>query len=471
MTLFAVPWLELALAAPTLGAVLAWLSRDPRAGWRIGFVFSGAAFLCTILAYIGHRTGAAPGGVTTYDFIHRLIGGRVFGVDDLNAPLLPFVAILHLLIVAGTTGGKAARLSFASVLTLEAVHLATFAAIHLHVLVGLLALGTLLPFLELVARGHLTRLYAMHMGLYVSLLAIGVAVGQQEGFATPLAWIPLAIAVVIRCGIAPAHLWVGNLFSSATFGTAILMLTPMTGVLAAVRLLVPVCPEAVLEAVGVLSLVTALYAAGLAVVQIEARRFIACLCIGNTALVLAGVCLATELGVTAALSLWISAGITLTGASFALRAVESRIGEIALTEFHGFYDRAPALAVCFLFAGLGTVGFPGTLGFLPLEVLIERAVTTSPALGVGIAISIALSGFAVLRAYALIFTGTRHISAIPLGVTHRERFTFLAMALLVFGGGLLPQALFDSRQPAAQGLLEHRTRHAPANPIRPRPLQ
>jgi NADH-quinone oxidoreductase subunit M len=471
MTLFAIPWLELALAAPTLGAVLAWVSRDPRAGWRIGFVFSGAAFLCTILAYIGHRTGAAPGGVTTFDLIHRLIGGRVFGVDDLNAPLLPFVALLHLLIVAGTTGGKAARLSFPSVLTLEAVHLATFAAIHVHLLVALLALGTLLPFLELAARGYPTRLYAMHMGLYVSLLGIGMAVGQREGFATPLAWIPLAIAVLIRCGIAPAHLWAGNLFSSATFGTAILMLTPMTGVLAAVRLLVPVCPEAVLEAVGVLSLVTALYAAGLAVVQIEARRFIACLCIGNTALVLAGVCLATELGVTAALSLWISAGITLTGASFALRAVESRIGEIALTEFHGLYDRAPALAVCFLFAGLGTVGFPGTLGFLPLEVLIERAVATSPALGVGIAITIALSGFAVLRAYALIFTGTRHTSAIPLGVTHRERFNVLVMALLVFGGGLLPQALFDSRQPAAQALLEHRTRHAPASPIHPQPLR
>jgi NADH-quinone oxidoreductase subunit M len=224
-----------------------------------------------------------------------------------------------------------------------------------------------------------------------------------------------------------------------------------------------------LESLGVLALVTAIYAAGLAVVQTEVRRFIACLCIGNTALVLTGVSLGSAIGVTAALTLWMSAGITLTGAAFALRAAESRIGSLSFVEFRGLYDRAPALAVCFLIAGLGTVGFPGTLGFLPLEVLVERAVSENPAVGVGIVIAIAVNGFAVLRAYALVFTGSRHTSAIPLGVTQRERFTVLAFALLILGGSLLPQSLFDSRQKAARALLEQRTRHAPVHPI-PTPL-
>ena len=189
----------------------------------------------------------------------------------------------------------------------------------------------------------------------------------------------------------------------------------MTGVLAAVRLFVPVCPAAALEAVGVISLVTAIYTAALAVVQTDARRFIASLCIGNTALVLTGISLGTEIGMTAALTLWISGGITLTGTAFALRAAESRIGEIKFVEFLGLYERAPALAVCFLIAGLGVVGFPGTIGFLPLEVLIERAMAVSPVMGAGMVITIALNGFAVVRAYALVFTGTRHSSAISAG--------------------------------------------------------
>jgi NADH-quinone oxidoreductase subunit M len=469
MNLFVIPWLELALAAPIVGAVLAGRCRDPRNGWRTAFTFSALAFVCAALAYAGHRSELAPGGVTPNDVTYRLAGGRIFGLDELNAPLLPFVALLHLLILSGTTGGKAARLSFGGVLLLEALNLAIFATIQIQVFVALLALATSLPFLKISARGRSTRVYAIHMGLFVSMLAVGLAVGYREGFSTPLAWVPLALAVILRCGIAPAHLWVGDLFSSANFGTAILVLTPMTGVLAALRLFVPVCPAAALEAVGAIALVTAIYAAGLAAVQCEARRFVSSLCIGNTALVLAGISLGSELGTTAALTLWVSAGITLTGAAFALRAAESRIGELKFGEFLGLYERAPVLAICFLISGLGIVGFPGTIGFLPLEVLIEQAMAASPLVCAGMVITIALNGFAVLRAYSLVFTGTRHSSAIVLGVTPRERLTALALALLIFGGGLLPQALLDARQQAGRLVLEERARQLPATPIATRP--
>ena len=204
MSLFEIPWLELALVAPIVGAVLAWHCRDSRAGWRIAFSFSSAALICSVLAWAGHWAGVAPGGVTPNDVVYRIVGGRIVGLDDINAPLVPFVALLHLLIVAGTTGGKAARLSFAGVLAFEAIHLATFAAIHLQVFAGLLALATLVPFLELSAHRRPTRLYAMHMGLFVSFLAIGMAVAHRDGFTTPLAWVPLTMAILIRCGVAPA---------------------------------------------------------------------------------------------------------------------------------------------------------------------------------------------------------------------------------------------------------------------------
>jgi len=465
MNLHAVPWLELGLISPVLGAALAARCRDARAGWRIAFSSSGAAFACSLLAWAGHIALAARGEPSPPGVIDRLSGVRIFGLDEMTGPLLPFVALLHLLIVAGTTGGKAARLSFGSLLALESVNLAAFAAIHPQVLAGLLALGTVVPVFELSSRGRSIRLYSAHMGIFLLLLGLGLGVGHREGYATTLAWVPLTVAVLIRCGIAPFHLWIGDLFSRGAFGTAILVVTPMTGVLAAVRLLVPVCPDAALEPLGALSLVTAVYAAGLAVVQVEVRRFMACLCIGNTALVLTGISLGSEIGVTAALGLWISAGIALTGAAFALRAAESRIGVITLVEFRGLYSRAPALAVCFLSAGLATVGFPGTLGLLPLEVLIERAVAANILIGPAIAIAIALNGFAILRAYAIVFTGRPHASVIPLSVTQRERFTVLALALLVFVGGVLPQPLLDSRQEAARALIEQRARHSPATPI------
>jgi NADH-quinone oxidoreductase subunit M len=242
----------------------------------------------------------------------------------------------------------------------------------------------------------------------------------------------------------------------------------MPGVYAAVRVLVPSCPAPALEVMGILSLITAVYAAGLAVVQIDARRFVACLCMSSTALVLTGLAVGGELAATASLSLWVAAGLTLTGTAFALRAVESRVGEIGLVGFRGLYDCAPPLAVCFLIASLGVIGFPGTLGFLPMEVLIERTFAANTAVGIGVVLTVAITGFAVVRAYALVFTGGRHRTAIPLAVTRRERWTVLAVAVLVLGGGLLPQPLLDSRQRAATPLIEQRQRDD-TGPIHPAP--
>jgi NADH-quinone oxidoreductase subunit M len=72
----------------------------------------------------------------------------------------------------------------------------------------------------------------------------------------------------------------------------------------------------------------------------------------------------------------------------------------------------------------------------------------------------------------LIFTGGRHVSAVPLGITRRERFAVLTLAALILGGGLVPQPGVESRHRAAEALLEQRARlgagpeHAPGHPPR-----
>ena len=56
-------------------------------------------------------------------------------------------------------------------------------------------------------------------------------------------------------------------------------------------------------------------------------------------------------------------------------AVKKRVpGRLSLADFHGLYDHSPALAVCFLVTGLASVGFPGTLGFVATELLVDGAV-------------------------------------------------------------------------------------------------
>ena len=131
-----------------------------------------------------------------------------------------------------------------------------------------------------------------------------------------------------------------------------------------------------------------------------------------------------------------------------------------MTEFRGLYEHSPALAVCFLLTGLGSVGFPGTLGFVAAEMLVSGAVGADLPVGVALVLVSALNGIAVVRAYFLIFTGGRHVSSVPLGITRRERFAVLTLAALILGGGLAPQRGLESRHRAAEAMLEERTRRA-----------
>src|SRR3974377_68101 len=57
---------------------------------------------------------------------------------------------------------------------------------------------------------------------------------------------------------------------------------------------------------------------------------------------------------------------------------------VSLDQSQGLYQHSPALAVCFLLTGLACVGFPGTLGFISTELLVDSAVEVSPYVGVAV---------------------------------------------------------------------------------------
>ncbi len=83
----------------------------------------------------------------------------------------------------------------------------------------------------------------------------------------------LTIAVLLRAGVVPVHCWMTDLFEHASFGTAILFVAPMTGAYAVMHLVLPFGPSWAMRSIAVLSLITAVYAAGMATIQKDARRF------------------------------------------------------------------------------------------------------------------------------------------------------------------------------------------------------
>src|SRR5262249_34057391 len=162
-------------------------------------------------------------------------------------------------------------------------------------------------------------------------------------------------------------------------------------------------------------------------------------------LVLIGLELHTLLSLTGALALWVSVTLSLGGFGLTLRALEARFGRLSLKSYHGLYDRSPALAVCFLLAGLGRGGVPGTRGIVAADLLVDGAVQANLYVGLAAALAAAINGIAVVRAYFTLFTGARHPSTVALNIGPRERFAVLALAALILGGGLFPQPGLLSR--------------------------
>jgi NADH-quinone oxidoreductase subunit M len=331
------------------------------------------------------------------------------------------------------------------------------------VLIALLAAGTVPAYAELVSRRKPTRVYLLHMALFVGLLALGWAFVKADGHhqtPTALATVPLLLAILIRCGTVPAHCWLTDWFEHASFGNALLFVTPLTGVYAVIRLVMPIAPDWALWSIGLFSLATAVYAAAMASVQQEARRFFAYLFLSHASLVLVGLELHTPITLTGALSLWVAVSLSLHGFGLTLRALEARFGRLSLADFHGLYEHSPALAVCFLLTGLASVGFPGTLGFVAAELLVDGTFEAGPHVRLALVLASALNGIAVVRAYFLLFTGTRHASTVSLNIGPRERFAVLTLAALILLGGILPQPGVTSRYRAAVEILQHRQERA-----------
>ena len=433
------PWLEIAVAIPALLAGPVSLIRDKRLALRVCTVGCGLAFAAAFLAWLAQYSGTGPGT------------GPVFRIDELSAPLLPAIALLHLLMSLTTSNWKAESFGAARYLLSLSLRLAVFATSDPWLLVGLSAACCVPPFFDLKHAKKPTALYLVHMLPFAAFLAGGwalVANGNPDSGA-----ILLILAVLIRSGVFPAHVWILDLIENGSFSSAVLMVTPMLGVYLAVRLAIPVAPAWLLTTVTIVSLGTALYSSAMAVVQTDSRRFFAHLFVSFSSLVLVGLEVQTRISVTGALALWFSVLISAGGLTVALRAVEARHGRLSLRTHHGLYDRSPLLAIGFLLTGLACVGFPGTIGFVSAELLIDGTLESNLWIGIVIIVVSELNGIAVMRAYWAIFTGSRHVGATALPVTWPERSAILVFAVVIFGGGLFPQPWLTSRYEASRAVI------------------
>ncbi|MEZ6102929.1 MAG: proton-conducting transporter membrane subunit [Pirellulaceae bacterium] len=459
MTELQLPWLEIAIIAPLVGVFLVAFLHDPETARRRTLAVCSLTLLLTVGAWLDFGLLHKFEAHDHWDFVSRWLGDDAVVIDELNAPLLPLAALLYLLTILSTLRTKAPRFPFTLTLLSEALLIATLSCRAPWGVILLVGLQMIPPYLELLSRRTSTRVFVLHMGLCIAMLAGGWAMINAEGPKSDHSIVAIGMligAVLIRSGSIPVHCWMTDLFENATFATSLLYVTPMTGAYAAVRLVLPVCPDWALQSIAVVSIITSVYAAGMALVQRDTRRFFAYLFLSNSSLVLVGLEMVTPVSLTGGLCVWLSVGMSLAGFGLTLRALESRTGRMSLERYHGLYEHMPSLAAFFLLTGLASIGFPGTVGFVGAELLVEGAVDVYPMMGTLVVLTGALNGIAVIHAYFRLFTGTEHRASISLRARWPERVAVLTLTALILGGGIIPQPGVASRYHAATAIITRR---------------
>ncbi|QEG43582.1 proton-conducting transporter transmembrane domain-containing protein [Roseimaritima ulvae] len=458
------PWIEVSILVPLFGALWLQIIGNHQHALRYAIGICSLTFLLTVGELLDF---VSLGSFEAHDhwlFLDWLFNRDIFVVDELSAFQLPLAALIFLVTVMSTLRTKAPRFSLRLTLISETLVLATFSCRTSWTLIALLIASAVPPYLELRRRQRCTRIYVLHMSAFAVLLLVGYGWLAMVDVTSTAALVPgalLTVAALLRSGIFPLHLWITAMFEKNTFGTAILFTTPLVGAYAVMRLVLPIAPSWALQSIAVLSLVTAVYAGGMALIQREARRMFCFLLLSQSSLVLVGLELVTPIGLTGALCLWLSVGLSLTGFGITLRCIESRISRVSLADFHGLSKQMPMLAGFFLLTGLAAIGFPATIGFVGMELLIEGAVDVYPLVGTMVVIAAALCGIAVLLAYFRIFTGHTNNTLVPMHARPAERMAVLVLTVLIVGGGLVPQPGVASRYHAAKEL----TRLRQSNPI------
>ena len=454
-------WVAGLVALPALVIAATWLRVDVERLRRLS-VASAIAMLLAALVI--------PLFLPSHEFsirtsaLSRIPAGEdLIRIDALSAALLPFAAGLWLLTVAVTPRAALDRRGLRRTAVATLLTLTSFLTESAGVLRLLWAASVWTFVSALGSHRYQRRVVMVYLGASTLLFAAGVALllgpgGQNTWMETAAMWLIVAAALV-RKGIVPFHAWVPEVFDHGRLGPAILFNAPQVGAYITVVLIVPRASPEMLRAIALLALGTAVYGAALALVQRSARRACGYLFMSQSALVMAGLDCTSAAALAGGLLMWLSAGLGFAGLARCVLVLEARRGRLDLTSYHGGYDRMPVLAISFLAMGLACTGFPGTLGFIAQELLVDGAVDEFPVMGFAVVIASALTGLAVLRMYFSLFCGRPDALTHPslrFGLKPREAWTFVALVMTLIGLGLLPRPLVDSRFDASGEILRLR---------------
>lgn len=362
-------------------------------------------------------------------------------------------------------------------LVLETFMIGTFCALDM-VLFYVFFEGVLIPmFLIIGVWGGDRRIYAAFkfflytlLGSVLMLIAI-LAMYVQAGTTDILAlqdhafpptwqfWLFLAFfaSFAVKMPMWPVHTWLPDAHVEApTAGSVILagVLLKMGGY-GFLRFSLPMFPEAsefFTPMVMGLSVIAVIYTSLVALVQEDMKKLIAYSSVAHMGFVTMGIFVANVEGVQGAMYQMLSHGIVSAALFLCVGVVYDRLHTRSLNAYGGIVGNMPRYAVVFMILLLGSVGLPGTSGFVGEFLALLGAFKFNTWVAALAGLGVVLGAAYMLRLYRQVIFGPK-VNADALAMpdlNQRELIVFIPLVLMVIWFGVFPGKILHDTEASVQ---------------------
>ena len=292
-------------------------------------------------------------------------------------------------------------------------------------------------------------------------MSIEALQGNYFSFDTQIfLWLAFFASFAVKIPMWPFHTWLPDAHVEApTAGSVILagVLLKMGGY-GFIRFSVGMLPEATnyfIPLIMTLSIIAIIYTSLVALAQTDIKKLIAYSSVAHMGIVTIGIFLVNAQGLEGAMMQMISHGIVSAALFLCVGVIYDRMHTREISFYSGLVQRMPLYATVFMIFMLGSVGLPGTSGFVGEFLVIIGAFKYSSYVVIGAAVGIILSAIYMLYLYKRIIFGEINNDKLfkILDINTREKIILIPLAISVIIMGVFPNIFLDPMRLSIESII------------------
>lgn len=275
-------------------------------------------------------------------------------------------------------------------------------------------------------------------------------------------WLAFFASFAVKMPMWPVHTWLPDAHVEApTAGSVILagVLLKMGGY-GFLRFSLPILPDAsayFADMVFVLSIIAIVYTALVALVQEDMKKLIAYSSVSHMGFVTLGIFTGTQQGIDGAMFQMLSHGIISAALFLCVGVVYDRLHTREIARYGGLVRNMPKYATVFMILMLGSVGLPGTSGFVGEFLTLMGSFQVNTYVAVFATTGVVFGAAYMLVLYRkVIFGEQKNKDAAEMEDLNKMEFGYLVpLCLMVILFGVAPGLVMKNISPSVEKLLSY----------------